>query len=110
MSNPSNISTNESAQVDQTPDQGKATITSDEARRRLIVLRDTRFKRSYGDLAPEQGLLRSAMISAFLAYRPRSREEFIARIPQSHRLNTNNRQIDEFLEEVLSIVGRIEGE
>ena len=108
---PSNISTNESVQVDPTPDQGQvATITSDEARRRLIELRDTRLKRSYGDLAPEQGLLRRAMISAFLAYRPRTHEEFIARIPQSERLNTDNRQIDEFLEEVFSIVGLIEGE
>jgi len=82
-------------------------ISVDRARQQLIRLREGGLQRRFRDSPRDRGLLRRSMLEALLNARPATIEEFQRDIPQSLRLNTDKQQIDGFLEDVLTIINRI---
>lgn len=76
------------------------------ARRALIQLREESVRPAFPNTPPERGLLRRAMIDAFLTHRPTSAAEYERRMPESMRAYTDPAQL-RYLPEVFVILARL---
>jgi very-short-patch-repair endonuclease len=81
-------------------------ITTEEAHSGLLELRD-RIKQETGEHNEETGLLRNALLDLFLAKKPRTREEWMKKIPLDVRLDTDGTQVEKYLPAVLSLLGKL---
>jgi very-short-patch-repair endonuclease len=81
-------------------------ITVDEAKQRLIDLRERLIAREFPDSDRRKGLLRRSMIDMLLARRPTNQNEWVARIPAYERQLTDGRQLV-YLDRVFSILAQI---
>lgn len=82
-------------------------ITMEQARERLIELREREIVEKFPDNDRRRGLLRKAILTRLLHYRPTTPEEFASVIPHSLRSNTDSRQIEECLGTVLETLKSI---
>ena len=90
-----------------TINSSESPISVDRARELLIRLREQQIMEQFQGAPRESGLLRRSMLETLLNMRPQTAEEFQKNIPQALRLNTDNRQIESYLDIVVSIVRRI---
>jgi hypothetical protein len=74
-------------------------------RDRLIDFRENILKREFPNSDPKKGLLRDALLSEFVKHRPPNREEWFRIIPAQLRTATEGKQIAQFLNSVLAIIG-----
>jgi very-short-patch-repair endonuclease len=79
---------------------------TEDARRALIRLREGIVRPAFPDAPAERGLLRRAMLEAFLRHRPTSLTEYERRIPESLRQFTDPGQL-RHLPEVFTILSRV---
>jgi very-short-patch-repair endonuclease len=82
-------------------------LTSEEARAKLIQLREDVIKRSFPNVDSSRGLLRKTLLDAFLRLKPTTREEWLANIPYDLRSTTDAEEVGKYLEAVLEIVSMI---
>jgi very-short-patch-repair endonuclease len=82
-------------------------ITAEEAREKLIRLREDVIKKSFPNVDPSRGLLRKTLLDTFLRLKPTTREEWLASIPYDLRSATDAEQVGKYLEAVLEIVSAI---
>jgi very-short-patch-repair endonuclease len=87
---------------------GSDTLTSDEARRELIQLREGTIKKAFPNVDPARGLLRKTLLDALLRLKPRTREQWLNSVPYDLRSDTDPEQVGKYLDKVLGIVGRID--
>ena len=85
-------------------EQEKATRTQS-LRERLIALRETEIKAAFPDTPPEKGLLKKSMLDEFVQKRPKTRDDWFRRIPQHFRANVDSKQVGQYLDRVLGIIG-----
>ena len=76
-------------------------MTVDQARQRLVVLRDIEIASRFPDADKSRGLLRQSLLGALLTYKPTTLDQFVNSIPQALRLHTDKDQIEEYLDAVL---------
>ena len=82
-------------------------ISQPQARRLLGRLRDREINSAFPNTPVKNRLLREPMIYQFLLHRPKTREEFDAKIWKSDRENTNSEELAEYLDSVLEIIGKL---
>jgi very-short-patch-repair endonuclease len=82
----------------------KGTSNIDEARERLIHLRESVLKGEFPNVDPARGLLRKSMLDALLLLKPRTRQEWLARLPYALRTTTDPEQVGKYLDAVLEII------
>ncbi len=83
-------------------------ISVDQARARLIDLRERRIKLLFPDADPTTGLLRKSMLDELLKKRPTDMDEFRALVRLDLRQNTDGAQLKEFGSRVFDILTEIE--
>ncbi|WP_312138814.1 DUF4011 domain-containing protein [Brevundimonas sp.] len=82
-------------------------ISRDQARARLIDIREHKIRSAFPEHDPTEGFLRKSMLDALLKYRPVDHEEFLKLIPQPMRVSTNPEQIKQFGDDVFEILALI---
>lgn len=80
-----------------------ASVSEDAAREALSAIAERARATSPADQGALE-FLREAMVDALLRHRPISKEEFLGRVPFDLRIDSDGRQVELFLEEVLSVL------
>lgn len=80
------------------------TLSVEQARAKLIDLRENTIKTRFPDADPTRGLLRKSMLDELLLKRPTDLEEFQSLIRVSLRQGTNGEELREFGEQVFDII------
>jgi hypothetical protein len=79
-------------------------ISQEEARQKLIALREGKLKSLFPDSDPAVGFLRKSMIDELIRKRPTDDEEFKKLISQPLREKTEGAQVKAIAEEVFDIL------
>jgi len=74
-------------------------------RQRLVDLRDTEIVNAFPDTPKERGLLNPNLLDEFVRMRPRTRDDWLRRIPYEYRTNVDAKQVGQYLDRVLDIIG-----
>lgn len=82
-------------------------LTVQDARERLIELRENVIYAENPNADRSGGILRKNMLLAFLKYRPTSKEEFLAKIPTELRQKTEGGEM-KYIEDIFAILAQIE--
>jgi very-short-patch-repair endonuclease len=88
-------------------DARSARISVEQARAKLIDLRERIIKVQFPDTNPANGLLRKSMLDALLLKRPTDMDEFRRSIRLDLRENTDAKELKEFGEQVFDILAEI---
>lgn len=80
-----------------------AAVSEEAAREALIAIAERAKATSPADQGSLE-FLREAMVDALLRHRPISKEEFLGRVPFDLRIDSDGRQVELFIEEVLSVL------
>ncbi|TGS16812.1 DUF559 domain-containing protein [Mesorhizobium sp. M2E.F.Ca.ET.209.01.1.1] len=83
-------------------------ISVEQARAKLIDLRERTIKERFPDADPASGLLRKSMLDELLKKRPTDMDEFRNMVRLDLRQNTDAAQVKEFSERVFDIVAEID--
>jgi hypothetical protein len=83
------------------------TLTVVEAKNELIDYRERVISKSHPLSPRSSGVLRETMLELLLNIRPTTPEEFLTRVPEIHREQTEQVQIDRHLEHIFSVLKRI---
>lgn len=81
-------------------------LSLDAMRQQLIALRENVIRVAFANSDPARGLLRKALLDAFLRERPRDLRDWLLVIPKHLREETERAQVDRFLTDVLAILSR----
>jgi very-short-patch-repair endonuclease len=81
-------------------------LSQDEAREKLIELREAVIKLAFPDADPARGLLRKSMLDELVRKRPKDSSEFLGKISIDLRQNTDAAQLKKFGESVFEILER----
>ena len=81
-------------------------LSVEDARKRLVELRDTKILKESPGASPATCVLRDEMIEALLRHRPVDRGEWMDRIPFDLRLDTDGKQL-EYLDDILDVVSKV---
>ena len=73
-------------------------------RQRLIELRDTELIASFPSIPVEDGLLSPNLLDEFVQKRPKTRDDWFQKIPQSFRTSVDSRQVGKYLDSVLKLI------
>jgi len=84
----------------------QAILTTDEARKQLIDLRENIIKQEFPKADPSKGLLRKTMLETLLIHRPTTREAWNDRIPEVLRNSIDEQQM-KYLPQVLATIAQI---
>ena len=82
-------------------------LTVEEARKKLVDLRENEIKPAFPDSDPLKGILRESMLEALLKHRPNNKNEWSSRIPLSLREESDGKQAREFLPKIFEILDEI---
>jgi very-short-patch-repair endonuclease len=85
-------------------------ISKEEARRRLVELRENVMKLEMPSVSPTEGFLRKALLNALLEKMPTDMEEFRQGIPLGLRDITNAEQVGRYRDQVFAILLELRGE
>lgn len=83
-------------------------ISVEQARAKLIDLRERAIKSSFPDSDPAKGLLRKSMLDDLLKKRPTDIDEFRRMVRLDLRQNTDAAQLKEFAEQVFDILAEVD--
>lgn len=73
-------------------------------RQRLIELRDTEIIPSFPSMPVEDGLLSPHLLDEFVQKRPKTRDDWFRKIPQSFRTGVDSKQVGQYLDCVLKLI------
>jgi hypothetical protein len=71
----------------------------------LVDLRDTEIVKAFSDTPKERGLLNPNLLDEFVRKRSRTRDEWLHRIPYEYRTKVDAKQVRQYLDRVLDIIG-----
>jgi hypothetical protein len=78
-------------------------------RQRLVTLRDTEIKPAFPDSPDEKGLLHNSLLEEFIQKRPKTKDDWFRKIPQDLRTSVDSKQVGQYLDRVLEIIGECGG-
>lgn len=90
------------------PKATKRGISIEQARARLIDLREGKIKQDRPDADPTRGFLRKSMLDELLRKLPTDHAEFLELIPHSLREQTDGEQVVKYREEVFDILALVD--